>query len=69
MLKLTEHIKLPYVRNLRGNAFKGDILWYFAFSTRQDYLYSFIFGCHFGGQKYALQNGGQNYFLPVLLNV
>ena len=27
MLTLTEHIKLSYVRNLRGNAFKGEILY------------------------------------------
>ena len=33
MPKLTEHIKLSCPRNLRGNGFKGDILWHFYFST------------------------------------
>ena len=27
--------KLSYTRNLRGNAFKGDISWHFDFSTKQ----------------------------------
>ena len=26
--------KLSYTQNLRGNAFKGDILWHFGFSTK-----------------------------------
>ena len=33
MPKLTELIKLSCTRNLRGNGFKGDILWHFYFST------------------------------------
>ena len=28
------HKKLSYTQNLRGNAFKGDILWHFDFSTK-----------------------------------
>ena len=32
---LADARKLAYTRNLRGNAFKGDILRYFDFSTKQ----------------------------------
>ena len=28
------HKKLSYIWNLRGKAFKGDILWHFDFSTK-----------------------------------
>ena len=37
--KLNITQKLSYTRNLRGNAFKGDIFWYFDLSTKHYDLY------------------------------
>ena len=50
--------KLSHTRHLRGNAFKGDILWHFDFSTKN-------WAASGGGHTLALQHDGQNYFLLV----
>ena len=47
---------LFYTRKLRGNAFKGDILWHFFQQSSM-----ICIGRHVGGHL-AVQHGGQNYF-------
>ena len=61
--KLTERIKIilaPEIE-LRGNAFKGDILWQFDFHQSG----MICIGRHVVGHTIALQQGGQNYFLLI----
>ena len=48
-------------RNLRANAFKGDTLCTLIFKQSS----MICIGRHVGGQEFALQHGGQNYFLLV----
>ena len=47
---------------LRGNAFKGDIFCTLIF--KQSSMICLI-GRHVGGLTFALQHGGQNYFLLI----
>ena len=60
---------------MRGNAFKGDILWHFDFSTKSGAHQINLIGSwqsrmicigrHVGGHTLAHQHGGQNYFLLI----
>ena len=61
MPKIDRAHKNNLTLNLKGNSFKGDILWHFDFQQSS----MICIGRHVGGLTLALQHGGQNYFLFI----